>query len=468
MRYYFLSAVISFILVGCGAGFNQPYKTQDARFGEVTNQYSYIKDLPDPVQPLIASVYKFRDQTGQYRDIDNGSSFSTAVTQGATSILLKAMEDSGWFLTVERENQNNLLTERQLMRSSQQQYMAENPDAEVQPLRPLLYADILLEGGIISYDQNVITGGAGVRYFGAGVSTQYREDRVTVYLRAVSTKTGEILKTVYTSKTILSQALDGNLFRYVKLRRLLEAETGFTYNEPSQLAVTEAIEKALHGLIVEGIRDNLWASEADEAELDEFYANLDEEKAVDRDTKLLNRYMNTNNRRELSIQPGLSANQLDGDYNGANWSVGGNLAAEVFLSDYFSFQPSFTASQLDIENGFNTDYTQLNALFRYIALPYEEFTPYIEAGGSYYWPTSSSTPTEDKIHFTYNAGVEYLVKETFGVFLEGGQNIFFDDDVDAFVNGERDDYIWNVNGGVSFYFLKSNVSDNNQQQNETQ
>jgi curli production assembly/transport component CsgG len=44
-------------------------------------------------------------------------------------------------------------------------------------------------------------------------------------------------------KTILSQAIDQSSFKYVNFKRLLEVETGYTTNEPVQMAVKEAIEK---------------------------------------------------------------------------------------------------------------------------------------------------------------------------------------------------------------------------------
>ena len=56
---------------------------------------------------------------------------------------------------------------------------------------------------------------------------------------------GEILKTVYTSKNILSTTASGGLFRYVDADKILEAELGVTQNEPVSLAVTQAIEKAV-------------------------------------------------------------------------------------------------------------------------------------------------------------------------------------------------------------------------------
>ena len=148
--------------------------------------------------------------------------------------------------------------------------MRQELNAKDSQLTPLLFAGVLLEGGIISYDSNIITGGFGARYFGTGASTRYRQDRISIYLRLVSTSNGKILNTVYVSKTILSQSVDANLFKYVNIKRLLEVETGFTRNEPIQLAVTEAIEKAVEGLIVDGIKDNLWEVDATKVKLQLF------------------------------------------------------------------------------------------------------------------------------------------------------------------------------------------------------
>jgi curli production assembly/transport component CsgG len=44
---------------------------------------------------------------------------------------------------------------------------------------------------------------------------------------------------------------------YVSFKRLLEVETGYTTNEPVQMAVTEAIEKAVSTLVLEGIKDGI-------------------------------------------------------------------------------------------------------------------------------------------------------------------------------------------------------------------
>lgn len=224
----------------------------------ITSIHKDLISLPKPEKPIPVAVYKFRDQTGQYKAPGNATNFSTAVTQGATSILIKALEDSGWFIPVEREGLANLLQERKIVLQMRDLYLTEEQKKNFEPLPPLLYAGILFEGGIIGYDSNVTTGGIGAKYFGAGGSAEYRVDRVTVYLRAVSVKNGAVLKTVQTSKTVLSQMLSLGIFRFVRLNRLLEAEAGIAANEPVEMAVQEAIEKAVYDMIIEGVKMGIW------------------------------------------------------------------------------------------------------------------------------------------------------------------------------------------------------------------
>jgi curli production assembly/transport component CsgG len=237
----------------------------NAKLTPVSQSHRDLVKLPSPRGRITAAVYSFRDQTGQYKPEPN-SSFSTAVTQGASTILLKALKDSQWFVPVERENLQNLLTERRIIRASDAQAAAD-PQAgrPPLPLRPLLPASIALEGGIVGYESNVKTGGAGARYLGIGAFTLYRTDQVTVNLRAVDVRSGEILTSVSTTKAIFSHEVDLNVFRFVRFRELLEIDAGYTRNEPAQLCVTDAIEAAVIHLIVQGVLENNWmlANEAD-------------------------------------------------------------------------------------------------------------------------------------------------------------------------------------------------------------
>ncbi|MGS1016474.1 CsgG/HfaB family protein [Allosphingosinicella humi] len=237
-----------------------PETSSMAVIPKATQTQRLLQEIPAPSRPVAVAVYGFTDQTGQFKPSETGQTLSRAVTQGAGSILVKALQDAGnrqWFTIVEREQLKNLLNERQIIREMRERYLGEqgvNPQA----LPALLFAGVLLEGGIIGYDTNTVTGGAGAGFLGIGAHTEYRQDTVTVYLRAVSVRTGEVLTTVTASKTIASKSLGASAFRFVAFKELLEAEAGFTTNEPDQLALQQAIEKAVYGLIMEGVDLKLW------------------------------------------------------------------------------------------------------------------------------------------------------------------------------------------------------------------
>lgn len=248
-------------LGGCATVERAPSLVQHApTVATPTASQRALQALPAPEQRLTVAVYSFTDQTGQFRESQGMQSLSRVVSQGATSMLVKALQDAGdrrWFQVVEREILDHLLRERQIIREMRQHYLGEqsvSPDI----LPSLLFAGVLLEGGVIGYDTNTVTGGAGARYLGIGASSEYRQDTVTVYLRAVSVRTGEILTTVVARKTIASVAVSANAFRFVSFRELLEAETGITSNEPEQLALQQAIERAVQSMVIEGASLGFW------------------------------------------------------------------------------------------------------------------------------------------------------------------------------------------------------------------
>ena len=217
-----------------------------------------LAEIKPPQQKVVVAVYDFYDLTGQRKSKGNIALFSTAVSQGSSNWLIKALKDAGrgtWFTVVERTFLDNLIQERQLIRNQRESYIGGN----AQKLRPLLYAGIILEGGIISYDSNIFTGGLGARYFGVGASTQWRKDQVTISLRAVSTQTGEVLLSVNTLKTILSIKAGIDTIKFLDMdTNALEIETGVAENEPVSYAVRAAIEQAVIGMIEEGVNRNLW------------------------------------------------------------------------------------------------------------------------------------------------------------------------------------------------------------------
>jgi curli production assembly/transport component CsgG len=237
-----------------------PETRSKAFYPDKTQTQHLLAQIPAPTRPVAVAVYGFADQTGQFKPVENGQTLSRAVSQGGGAMLVKALQDAGnrqWFTIVERESLKNLLNERQIIREMRERYLGEqgiNPQA----LPALLFAGVLLEGGVVGYDTNTVTGGAGAAFLGIGGRSEYRQDTVTVYLRAVSVRTGEVLTSVTASKTIASQSIGANAFRYVAFKELLQAEAGYTTNEPDQVALQQAIEKAVYGLVMEGVDLKLW------------------------------------------------------------------------------------------------------------------------------------------------------------------------------------------------------------------
>lgn len=259
-----VAILMAFALTGCAQEIAKDQLTAGILppvVNPITEMNQTLRDLPPPSQKVVVAVYNYADQTGQFKPSETAQTLSRAVTQGATSVLIKALQDTGngsWFTVVEREKFDNLLKERRIITQMRMTYLGEkqlNPKA----LPPLLFAGILFEGGIIGFDSNLQTGGVGARLLGIGGDVKYRLDTVTVYLRAISTKTGQVLTSVTTHKTIASVGLQGSIFKYIALDKILEAEAGFTKNEPDQLAVQQAIEKAVYSMVIEGSDTNVWS-----------------------------------------------------------------------------------------------------------------------------------------------------------------------------------------------------------------
>lgn len=232
---------------------------------------SYIEllQLPPAKEKPVVAVYNFADKTGQRKSVDNIASFSTAVTQGATEMVIDALKTAGkgtWFRVVERNGIDALVRERQIIRSARTDY-AKATNTEAKGLQPLLFAGMIIEGGIIGYDANIKTGGRGARTLGIGFAKQYRQDAVTVSMRAVSVLTGEVLLNVQTRKTILSYGGTGDVFRFVDQdTQLIEIEDGVGNNESVTYAVRTAIEAGVLELIYQGHDRGLWEIEENKNE----------------------------------------------------------------------------------------------------------------------------------------------------------------------------------------------------------
>jgi len=261
---YLAIALLSCLVGGCSVQ-NTKAIEGEMPFVQGTPTKELLKQMPPPINTptdgdgnpvkITVAVYAFPDETGQRKQVG----LSTAVSQGADVWVIQSLMAVGkgdWFSVVERANLANLTKERQLIRNTRELYDGSLP---TDALAPMLFAGLILEGGIVGYDTNTTSGGAGARFLGLGANDQYRTDQVTVSLRLVAVQTGEILLTVSSTKTIASTSNGADVFRFLDLgTRALEIESGNAANEPINYAIRTAIEYAVLQMLYEGKEIGLW------------------------------------------------------------------------------------------------------------------------------------------------------------------------------------------------------------------
>jgi curli production assembly/transport component CsgG len=269
-----LAVLFVLILSGCAVSqkIGYEYKPEVA----VNKMQKEFDTLPAPNgKKVTVAVYGFADKTGQRKPTPGIASLSTAVTQGGEVFLIKALQDVGrgqWFDVVERVNIDAITKERTIIRQMREAYEGK----EAKPLMPLLFAGIIMEGGVIGYDSGSESGGAAYRFLGVGPQTQYSKDTVTISLRAISVNTGKVLAAITVTKIVYSTADSVAVLKYIDNKNIVnqvfgansnplsttasmfEFETGLTINEPGTLAVKATIEAAVVELIKEGERKGVW------------------------------------------------------------------------------------------------------------------------------------------------------------------------------------------------------------------
>ena len=266
LRFLSVALLSSYLLASCTILVTDPIENNIAPIQRI--EQAEIRSLVndellnvDPaVRTPVIAVYResFTDQTGARRSNSQFATFSTAITQAPHAYLIRALKHAGknkdgFFEVVERVGLDHVTKERQLIRSTRESF------DEKQKLPPLVFAGLIMEGGVIGYESNTTSGGAGARYLGIGMSKAYRRDTVQVSLRTVSVTTGKVLIEVLVSKTILSASLDNDVFRFVaNSTELVEVEGGVVRNESVNIALQAAIETAVLQTIKEGIEYQYW------------------------------------------------------------------------------------------------------------------------------------------------------------------------------------------------------------------
>lgn len=260
MQVFFVILCVSF-LIGCSTVKTTMRNSHivEAPAIQQSPMAKLLRSLPELDGSIMTvAVYTFQDKTGQRKSADNFAQFSSAVTQGAESWLIDSLQTAGnskWFKVLERTSLDDLIKERQMYRQAEVEFSQDKNSG----LKPMLFAGLIAQGGVIAYDSDVQTGGIGANIMGLGASEKWRKDVITVSLRFVSTNTGEILISVAATKTVFSCNLSGSALTFVSDgTKYSEAELGMASNEPVNLALRAAIDAAVIETIKQGQIKGYW------------------------------------------------------------------------------------------------------------------------------------------------------------------------------------------------------------------
>jgi curli production assembly/transport component CsgG len=276
---------------------------------------------------------------------------------------------------------------------------------------------------------------------------------VTVYLRAVSVQNGRVLKTVRTTKTIISQKLDTGIFRFVEVQRLLESEAGYSANEPPVLAVTAAIEEAVRAMIIEGTRDGLWQL-ADNAspEAREMFASYDAQRVSDGQRDVYDR-LQLEPQGRLSVQLSGGASRIEDDFTGTSPYPTGSLALRYRVAGPVEIGAEGHAGRVDVR----TDPETFGAGDLHLRLaPYAQarVRPYASVGVGFINVPSFPSERDTKTYVTGTAGVEIRALRDVGLTLDVVNLYPLREGLDGFNGGGAvNDNLWSIRAGVSFYGL---------------
>ena len=135
---------------------NETYEEAGSKSATIPFSRQNVASAPE-LDGKKMTIAVYLDKTGQRKPADNIANLSSAVTQGSEVWVIKALSEVGnetWFEVVERVGMDNLIKERQLIRNKREVYEKDLPNGP-RALKPMVFAGLILEGGIIGYDSNV-------------------------------------------------------------------------------------------------------------------------------------------------------------------------------------------------------------------------------------------------------------------------------------------------------------------------
>jgi curli production assembly/transport component CsgG len=409
--------------------------------------------LPAANQKIVATVYPFRLSADQPLQPTKNTAKTTA-SPDYTTIFFEVLRTSGWFVPVEYNNVDNLINGQPTKPSVPSTAVeSSNPAASQGPT-------IILEAGLFSHDANALSDEEASKYVTNRVSNRYRQDRATVFIRALSAQSGKVLKTIYWTRTVLSQPVDATTYRYMLVNHFNIIHTGTTTISPDQIAIVEAMKQAVSGLVIEGVRDGLWvAGNLSAAQTRSIIAAYEAERIdfseAEKSTALPGKVRPQINPSFLTLGLYGGLMRYHGDY--VNWDREGayGLLLEAYFTPRIGIQLNAATGTLASQNAFTTNLTSLETNLIIRLLPYWRLTP-IVYGGVGMVSRSGENPVafEGNRYLQYQGGIglQYSLNNVVGFRAMLAYNQPRTDMLDGKRIGNHNDYYVRTTVGLVIHF----------------
>ena len=210
----------------------------------VTTASQLLAALPEPDQRIPIVIYAITDSTGQFKA--DGGAVSSVVTQGATEMLITALQRSRQFAVLDRVRFGDLMNEQNLISSSR---VAPGQGPE---LGALSGANYMITGSITEYQVSKETGGIGLVIAGKGGSAEYAKASVALDIRVTNLTTGEVVWAESLKGEIIGEKIGVQLFSFLG-KNIVEFETGQGKQQVINLVVRTLLEEAVFKLVQSGV-----------------------------------------------------------------------------------------------------------------------------------------------------------------------------------------------------------------------
>lgn len=207
-------------------------------FTGAAKAHDALRAAPHPRQRVMTAVNSIQDQTGKL-------SFGL-FGPDAGMMLAQALQNAGggaWFAVVDRDSLDEL--------AASHRFALDQPRRRPRAVR--------VDCTITSVDSALERGGDGAALLGASANSPYWRISVTMDLRASSVFPGPVPVQVSVREELYAAPLRDGGVKYASLGAQLPARTGFSAESPPELAVREAMEKAVYRLVLRATARKLWA-----------------------------------------------------------------------------------------------------------------------------------------------------------------------------------------------------------------